>query len=143
VLLQLLLNSIEQSHNLIRATMLALPVMIAAMVAAAYASPIALLFTPILFSACMNSYIVFRLRRGNFVYRPDWKMMLGICGAAILACMPGRALALAWPGGPPLLVLLAVCIVVTVVYMLALILLKVVRKSELAMLKSLLLNKTI
>ncbi|HEX8957104.1 MAG TPA: hypothetical protein VF798_12550, partial [Burkholderiaceae bacterium] len=141
VLLQLLLNSIERSQNLIRATMLALPVMLAAMAAAAYACPIGLLFTPILFSACMNFYIVFRLRRGKFVYRPDWKMIFGISSAAFAAFVPGWALAKAWATGAPLLVLVAVCSLVTVLYALALILLNVIKKSEMAMLKSLLINK--
>ncbi|HEX7645617.1 MAG TPA: hypothetical protein VF472_25720 [Burkholderiaceae bacterium] len=141
VLLQLLLNSIERSQNLIRATVLALPVTLAAMAVAAYAGPIGLLFTPLLFSLCMNSYIVFRLRRGRFVYRPDWKMIFGISFAALAAFVPGWALAKAWATGAPLLVLVAVCLLVTLLYALALILLNVIKKSELAMLKSLLINK--
>ncbi len=141
VLLQLLLNSVEQSENLIRATVIALPIMLAAMAAAAYLMPIGLLYAPILFSLCMNSTIVFRLGRSNFAYRPDWKMMLGIAVAAAAAFVPGRVLNDAWPTGAPMAVLIAVCVAATAVYLLALILLKVVKKSELITVKSLLVSK--
>jgi hypothetical protein len=141
VLLQLLLNSIEESHNLIRATVVALPVMLAAMALAAHFSPIALLYTPLLFSLCMNSYIVWRLNRGEFHYRPDWTMMAGVVLAAAVAFVPGRALQGAWSSGLPMASLAVVCLLVTLLYLLSLVLLKVVRKSELSMVKSLLVNK--
>lgn len=143
VLLQLLLNSVEQSQNLIRATIVALPAMLAAMALAVHAAPIGLLYAPILFSLCMNSYIVFRLSRSNFVYRPDWKMMLGILLAGLVAFVPGRVLNDVWSSGVPMAVLIIVCVLVTMVYLLALILLKVITKSELMTVKSLLVNKQI
>ncbi len=141
VLLQLLLNSVEQSQNLIRATIVALPIMLAAMALAALFLPIGLLYTPILFSLCMNSYIVFRLRRSNFAYRPDWKMMLGITLAAVAGFVPGRLLIGLWASGAPMVLLIVVCLLVTAVYLPALILLKVIKKSELMTVKSLLANK--
>ena len=141
VLLQLLLNSIEESQNLIRATAVALPVMLVAMALAATVSPIGLLYTPVLFSLCMNSYIVYRLRRGSFVYRPDWKMMLGITVAAVAAFVPGRLLDAAWTSGLPMAKLIVICTLVTAVYLLFLVLLKVIKKSELIMVKSLLVKK--
>src|SRR6185437_2766404 len=141
VLLQLLLNSIEESQNLIRATIVALPVMVAAMALAAHFSPIALLYTPLLFSVCMNSYIVWRLNRRKFSYHPDWKMMGGIVLAAAVAFVPGRVLAGSWSSGLPIATLAIVCLLVTMLYLLLLVILKVVRKSELSMVKSLLVNK--
>lgn len=142
VVLQLLLNSLEQSKTLIMASTFALPIMLIAMALVVHVHPVWLLFTPLLFSFCMNFYIVYKLAQGNHPYKPDWRMLLSIFFAALIAYVPGRTLAsVLIPSMNSVLVLGCVCIVVTVVYAMALFLLSVINRAELAWVKAAVLNK--
>lgn len=78
VLLQLILNSIEKSALLFRASLYALPVMVIAMIVTIRIDPVYLLYCPLMFSLVMNSYILVHLGLGHYPYKPTWKIMGGI-----------------------------------------------------------------
>jgi pyruvyl transferase EpsO len=96
LLLQLILNSVERSKLLLQGSLVALPVMLVAMAVAAYTVPLALPFTPILFSLTMNFFIVRRLARHGFPYHIlSSPMLAGIlcCGGVAYAVTKGLMLA--------------------------------------------------
>lgn len=85
VLLQLILNSLEKSKLLIKASIVALPAMLVAMAMAIGLSPIWVLGAPIVFSLAMNLYIVAQLAIAEHPYQPSWKMLGGVTFSGVFA----------------------------------------------------------
>lgn len=141
VLLQLILNSLEKSKALITASLVALPVLMLAMAIAVLTRPIWLLGSPILFSLAMNACIIFHLTRGNHPYQPSWKMLGGVSlsGLAAFAAVEILGAAMPWKSTPVMTAIVAWCGVMTV-YCLLIWLSKAIDRSEMELVKSLLLN---
>jgi|GEM_PF-3436484 pyruvyl transferase EpsO len=138
VLLQLLLNSVEYSAALIRASIIALPIMACGVGLAIWLAPMALLFTPILFSLAMNACIIAALGKRQYRYRPSWRMLSGVVYSGLFACAAGWGAARMLPAGlAPIVTAAIVCAVACAVYLLALIMLKTIDKSEIALVRSL------
>ncbi len=102
VLLQLILNSLEKSRLLIEGSMYALPAMMIAIVVSIFIKPIYLLFTPLLFSMVMNSYLIFQLSVSNHPYQPSRKMLGGVLlsGAITFAAMTLAGVENIWMQSP-------------------------------------------
>jgi pyruvyl transferase EpsO len=138
VLLQLLLNSVEYSQALIRASIIALPVMACGVGMAIWLAPLGLLLTPILFSLVMNACIISSLSKRQYRYRPSWRMLSGVVYAAMFACAAGWAANFVLPVTlAPAAVASIVCAIASSVYVLALIVLKTIDRTEIALVRSL------
>jgi pyruvyl transferase EpsO len=143
LLLQLILNSVERSKILLQCSLVALPVMLAAMAVAAYTVPLALPFTPILFSLTMNFAIVRQLARHQYPYHIlSWTMLAGIicCGGVAYVVVKGLMLASPYALSSLTTVVLAM-LAVGVVYVLSLWGSRTIDAGEVQLIKSLFSNK--
>lgn len=141
VLLQLLLNSLEKSKALITASMLALPVMMLAMTVATVTRPIALLYTPILFSLVMNFFIIWHLGRNNHSYKPSWKMLGSVSLSGLAAFAAVEVFLAVIPLNTTASVMaIATLLAVTAIYLLTTWLLKGIDKSEIDLIKDIAIN---
>lgn len=141
VLLQLILNSIEKSKQLITASLVALPILLLAMAVAISTSPIWLLSAPILFSLAMNLYIVFQLAIADHPYRPSWKMLGWVILSGLAAFLTVGMIGVAIPlhATPGITAIVALFGVITV-YGLLIWLTEIFSKSEIDLIKNIILN---
>ena len=141
ILLQLILNSLEKSEILIAASMIALPIILLAMAVSVVTQPVWLLYTPILFSLSMNSYILFRLARFNYPYKPSWKLLGGVSFAGLAAFIVLEMLKLAKPWeATSFVTAISTLFGVTTVYLLMIWVSKAIDKSEIDLIKNIILN---
>lgn len=143
LLLQLILNSVERSKLLLQGSLVALPVMLMAMAVAAYTVPLALPFTPILFSLTMNFFIVRQLARHGFPYHIlSWPMLAGIlcCGGVAYAVTKGLMLASPFALGALATVLVSGA-AVGLIYVSSIWISRTVDADEVQLIKSLFSNK--
>jgi O-antigen/teichoic acid export membrane protein len=141
VLLQLILNSLEKSKFLLSASMVALPGLLLAMAVSSVTNPIWLLCTPILFSLVMNIYILFHLDRCNRTYKPSWKMLTSVSFSGLVAFSVVKILYIALPlNGKPFVTAITALLGITTVYFLVISVSKAIDKSEVDIVKNLILN---
>jgi pyruvyl transferase EpsO len=138
VLLQLILNSLEKSRLLIKGSMYALPAMLIAIAVSIYSNPVYLLYTPILFSFVMNTYLVIQLSRDNYPYKPSWQMLGGVMFSGLVAAAFVTAVITeaSWMT-PPLVTAISTLIGVMLVYSLAIWGVKAIDRSEIMLVRSL------
>jgi pyruvyl transferase EpsO len=141
VLLQLILNSLEKSGLLMTASIVALPVMLLSMAVAATTLPIWLLCTPLLFSLVVNLYILLQLAVAHHYYQPPWKMLAGVSLSGALAYVAIVLLGVAVPfESTQMLTAIGTFIGVLTLYFLLIWLSKIIDKSDIALIKSILFN---
>ncbi len=141
VLLQLILNSLEKSRLLIKASMVALPVMLVIMAMAIKLSPIWLLSAPVAFSLCMNLYIVAQLAAAEYPYRPSWRMLGGVTFSGLLAFLAMELFAFAVPFESPRIAAATVALIgVMAVYGVMLWLTRSIALSEIEFIKNIIFN---
>lgn len=141
VLLQLILNSLEKSKILVTASSLALAAMLVAMAGAAIAKPIYLLCTPLLFSLVMNFYIVLNLHRGNYAYKPSWKMLGGVSVSGVIAfAIVKLGTWFTYLSAGSVVVALLTLLGVVIVYLLTIWVTQSVRQSEIDLIRNMILN---
>jgi O-antigen/teichoic acid export membrane protein len=141
VLLQLLLNSLEKSKILFTASLVALPGLLLAMAVSIVTSPIWLLCTPIVFSLVMNLYIVFHLARSRHPYKPSWKMLGSVSVSGLVAFATVKLLSMAGPLSTSSLVTAITALFgVMTAYLLVIWVSKAIDKSEIGLIKDILLN---
>jgi pyruvyl transferase EpsO len=141
VLLQLILNSLEKSGLLMTASIVALPVMLLSMAVAATTLPIWLLCTPLLFSLVVNLYILLQLAVAHHYYQPPWKMLVGVSLSGALAYVAIVLLGVAVPfESTQMMTAIGTFIGVLTVYCLLIWLSKIIDKSDIALIKSILFN---
>ena len=142
VLLQLILNSLEKSRLLLKASMYALFIMLLVMAVSANTDPVYLLFSPAVFSLVMNFYILGQLARDGHAYKPSRHMLgsilwSGVASAAFATLMVG-----ALPWQPGAFVMAAVSLaVVMIIYGTSLWLMKAISLEEILSVRALVVRK--
>lgn len=142
VLLQLILNTLGKSKLLISASLIALATMMIAIAITLSTKPVYLLCTPLLFSAVMNLYIVLNLAGSNFVYKPSWQMLWSIIFSGLVSFALTIVIlsqAQSWQLGAVVMSVASLAAVI-IGYAIALWLMKVIRKSEVLLVKSLIIG---
>jgi len=139
VLLQLILNSLEKSKLLIKASFVALPIMLIAMAVAATLSPVWLFGAPVIFSLTMNLYIVFQLAVTEYSYQPSLKMLGGVTLSGLVAFSMIEILSFAIPfEGTHLVTAIVGLIGVIAIYGVLIWLTKSINQSEIELVKNIL-----
>ncbi len=143
VLLQLILNSLEKSRLLAKASMYALFVMLIVMAVSANTAPVYLLLSPIVFSLVMNFYILYQLARDRHAYKPSWHMLGGILlsGLASVALATLVVRALPWPPGASVMTMVSLAVIM-MVYGVSLWLMKAISAAEILSIRALIAKKT-
>jgi len=138
VLLQLVLNSVEKSRLLIKASLNALTVMMIGVLTAVNTNVIYLLLCPILFSFVMNTSIIIYLSLNGHSYKPSWKMQGGvlISGLIAFALMAVAKLTIPW-GSNSLSLMILMLAGVVIIYTLTIWGVKAIDKSEIILVRSL------
>jgi pyruvyl transferase EpsO len=141
VLLQLMLNTLEKSKVLFVASMVALPVMMLAMMISIITNSLWLLYTPLVFSLTMNSYIIFYLSSGTHIYKPSWKILSGVTYSGLTAfiAVVGLQKLMQW-NTLPVFTALITLLEVGIVYFLMIWIFKSINKSEIELIKNIIRN---
>lgn len=138
VLLQLILNSLEKSNVLLSASLVALPTMAVAMIGSIHINATGLLYTPLIFSAAMNFYIIKNLSRSNYQYKNPAKMLGGVILSGIVTFAIVGASTLAIPNNTsPLITAAFTLTFAAFVYSMTIWISNTVRPSELNLIRSL------
>ena len=139
VLLQLILNTLEKSKILIKASMIALPVMMISIISFIIFNSMYLLITPIVFSLVMNTYIVYYLTHSAYTYKPSWSLLSGVffAGLVTFILVSIAMIDVSWTSRP-LVYAVATLSGVIGIYALSLWIIKAIDGSEVMLIKSLL-----
>lgn len=141
VLLQLILNTIEKSQLLIKASYFGLAAMFLSLILLLNLRPVYLFICPIFYSLTVNTYILFKLKIMNYDYYPQPKMIMKLLVPSLISyCFSIPILNYLGVNENPLLVITAI-FVCTTIYIIGLTMFRSITKEEQLILRSMIARK--
>jgi pyruvyl transferase EpsO len=142
VLLQLILNSLQKTNLLLKASIVALPIFFLALIFSIISNPTWLISGPLIFSFIINIHIIHHLKRSKYPYMPDWHLNGKVILSGVLAFVVTKIMnkSISFPFDTIYTLILSL-IAISVAYYISLFMTKAISESEYKLMKSIILGR--